>query len=646
MRPSESASPDNGGGLSSPQAPPLMNTMLLREDQAERERLKMDNFNQALRINFLEERLLPTAKEYQTRYLHCEQELQQRAAQLEDAEQRLADVTVATSSSETAIMKQQTECANQFAAEKRELLQALHEEQQHADALERTMTELETTNANLMQLLDGIEREFSGVTGQQSRSTNPDRFHSLLPQVQGAIKSIQREFNTEAAKLQSQWQQQAETMTSQLDELSKQLHTSQGKLEVLQRTTVHVKDDKQATERTWMMKYEQLRVEKESERRTLERELRDTQSKVASAEAAAAQVKTELGVLTRRRDGTRAELERDYHDLKESNRLLYEEVQERRRAAEHARKQYLAAVKENKDLLAAVDVYKSAISEREKDIEYYKATLMKNTQQLQRRVSMGEVKQTLLEQLEQTQYMINETYKRWSDSDIGHGAIFTSNNNGMEQDSAVVVHLDEYIGRMEIVTERWNEFINQSRDLQRRYSSAWRSAVADFNARGDERQERPEWTDDVERRSTRLLTESVRVSEALRDVVENILSVIQRERNERKAFDKTRALESHDLKKMRANSLKEWQSSLSPKKSYADQRYDDKSRRESQSSPSNQLSHNETKKRNGSASRRSSSARGSERLGTNTIYHNSLSSLGRIGSELQEIEKKIQSYQE
>jgi hypothetical protein len=53
------------------------------------------------------------------------------------------------------------------------------------------------------------------------------------------------EFNTEAAKLQSQWQQQAETMTSQLDELSKQLHTSQGKLEVLQRTTVHVKDDKQ-----------------------------------------------------------------------------------------------------------------------------------------------------------------------------------------------------------------------------------------------------------------------------------------------------------------------------------------------------------------------------------------------------------------
>lgn len=31
---------------------------LLREQEAERERLRMDNFNQALRINFLEERLL------------------------------------------------------------------------------------------------------------------------------------------------------------------------------------------------------------------------------------------------------------------------------------------------------------------------------------------------------------------------------------------------------------------------------------------------------------------------------------------------------------------------------------------------------------------------------------------------------------
>ncbi|CAI5716315.1 unnamed protein product [Peronospora destructor] len=38
--------------------PTYDHSTLLREQEAERERLRMDNFNQALRINFLEERLL------------------------------------------------------------------------------------------------------------------------------------------------------------------------------------------------------------------------------------------------------------------------------------------------------------------------------------------------------------------------------------------------------------------------------------------------------------------------------------------------------------------------------------------------------------------------------------------------------------
>lgn len=98
--------------------------------------------------------------------------------------------------------------------------------------------------------------------------------------------------------------------------------------------------------------------------------------------------------------------------------MLFDEVQERRRAAERLRKQYMAVVKENKSLLAANEVYKQGLSDREKDIEYYRANLMKYAQQLQRQVSMGDVKQTLLEQLQQTQYMIDGTFKRWSDS--GH----------------------------------------------------------------------------------------------------------------------------------------------------------------------------------------------------------------------------------
>lgn len=51
-----------------------------------------------------------------------------------------------------------------------------------------------------------------------------------------------------------------------------------------------------------MVKYEQLRVEKESERRSLERELRDSQSQGAKVEAALARAKSDLEALTRVRD--------------------------------------------------------------------------------------------------------------------------------------------------------------------------------------------------------------------------------------------------------------------------------------------------------------------------------------------------------
>lgn len=132
------------------------------------------------------------ANEYQERYAECERELQQRSVQLEEAEHRLADVAAATSSSETAILQQQAERAKQVAAEKSELLQALHDEQQHADSLERRMGELESSNAFLMQELDAIEREFSAITGHENRSAAGDRYHSILPRVREAIKSIQR----------------------------------------------------------------------------------------------------------------------------------------------------------------------------------------------------------------------------------------------------------------------------------------------------------------------------------------------------------------------------------------------------------------------------------------------------------------------
>ncbi|KAI9909621.1 hypothetical protein PsorP6_015005 [Peronosclerospora sorghi] len=46
------------GGSGGTPTLPRDHSTLLRDQEAERERLRMDNFNQALRINFLEERLL------------------------------------------------------------------------------------------------------------------------------------------------------------------------------------------------------------------------------------------------------------------------------------------------------------------------------------------------------------------------------------------------------------------------------------------------------------------------------------------------------------------------------------------------------------------------------------------------------------
>lgn len=129
------------------------------------------------------------AREYQERHAQCERELQQRTLQLEESEHRLADVSATMSTSERTILQQQEELANKFAAEKNELLQALHDEQEHADSLERHMVELEASNGALTEELQAVERELSAVGRRDVRAASG---HSVAPQLREAIKSIQR----------------------------------------------------------------------------------------------------------------------------------------------------------------------------------------------------------------------------------------------------------------------------------------------------------------------------------------------------------------------------------------------------------------------------------------------------------------------
>ncbi|TYZ52233.1 hypothetical protein PybrP1_012288 [[Pythium] brassicae (nom. inval.)] len=561
------------------------------------------------------------ARELTARCAATETELAHRTRQLAQSEQREADAALQASSSEAASRQEQDEVAERLAAEKRELLQALHEEQEHADAMERNAGAIEKANALLVAQLEAVARELCVIAGRDAASSVAgDPYEGIVSQLRDAIKSVEREFEAEAAALERTWRQHTERVEKQLEQLTHQLCASEGKLAVLQRTTVHVSVDKKESERSWSTRYEKLREEKESERRGLEVELRDAQAAALRAEAALSQTKRELEALARANEGARADAERNYDDLKESNRLLHDEVRECRRALAHARKQHVRAIAENKDLLSAVDVYKSAAAAREQDVEHYKAALMARAQQLQRRVSFSDVKQTLLEQLEHTQYMINETYKRWSVSELGGGGGSGSAGGLLpgagDLDAAVVGHLDEYIGRMEIVTERWHELVSQSRELHRRYGDAWRRATLSAD--------RPVWVDTVERKASRLLNESVRVSETLRDVVENVAGVIQRERNERKAFRDERlaaaAAGGASTKPMPTDASKPsaaaWLDALDAR--------------------SNQRQPHDVDV---------SKPRGARRVPV-ALHRSSLSSLGRIDSELQDIEKKIRSYQE
>lgn len=435
------------------------------------------------------------------------------------------------------------------------------------------------------------------------------------------------DFKSDASRLQAQSQQQINIMSSQLDRLASRLQSSQSKIESFQLSTYHSKDEKRSVEQTWASRYDKLRVEKETERREMQEELSRLQERLNRSDDSLAQAKGDVEKLSRDRSTSRSEWERDYHDLKESNRLLYDELQERRRAAEHSRKQYMRAVRENKELLAAIDVYKKAIAERNADIEYYKDALMKYTQQLQRRVSMGEVKQTLLEQLEQTQFMINSTYQRWSESDLAKG----ENPAANAETAALAVQLDEYIGRMELVTERWNKFLAQAKELHKHYGDAWQSAMIRLSS-GEVN--RPRWVDDVERKCLRLLNESVRVSEVMRDTVSSVGSALQQEHDTHRQREKERRLQS-PRKSRRGTD--DWREVLGSSKPVSRHRvgdgYSSPTKKRTGSIPSNN--------NNATPSRRSSMKPLAAHRGAGGVYHNSLSSLGRLGVELDNIERKI-----
>ncbi|KAJ0412167.1 hypothetical protein ATCC90586_005780 [Pythium insidiosum] len=589
--------------------------------------------------------------EWKERCTAGERELRQQSAVAEQLERQLAETTNA-SASESTQLRQASERVTRLAAERDQLMEALGGERVQLESLRQRYSNLESSHSTLMDQLDALGHEIREIVGYGFAVPSADRIaasdqgsyaRSMTQLLRDAKVILQRQFKTQADAISRRWQEDMDAMRRELQRLNGQLQSCHTRVEIAQRSTLHAKDDVRSLDRSWIVKYETLQKEMETMRRQFENELHAERRRAGQLDENLKQARRELESLSQSREGTMGSLERDNEDLKESNRLLFSELQERRRSAEHARKQYLQAVAENKDLLSALDILKTGIADRDKQIEHYKSNVMKMMQQLQRRGSMGELKQRLLEQLDQTQFMVNETYKRWSHSDIGLGLASSVRRAGDVEDTdhdhvngnplPWILQLDESIGRMDVICDRWREHLQQSRELQRRYADAWRTTAVALG----KGKERPAWADDVERRCSRLLTESVRVSEAMRDVVEDVVRAMQ---HTRESVER-RKVKSRSRSRGRSRAL----DALSPLKEDNNKTLSDNEDEALSLDHFDRSNGDKTMRVNGFTNklRESSSRQRKSTSRTSAIYSHSIASLGRIGEELQEIERKIKA---
>ncbi|KAI9895786.1 hypothetical protein PsorP6_019561 [Peronosclerospora sorghi] len=352
----------------------------------------------------------------QSRVLAGSQEdLKKQSIRLNQGQKQLAECEAESTSRTTHVRKQECQLAermdsasnmtaqddqqkrhSQVVTDMNGLLQELDKERRQTSEYKHVAAALKRDHLSAQREIEAVKTELWSLLSKRCDGTS----HSVATLAREAIAALKTEFNTTSMAMQQRWRQQAAMMNSKLEHLSTQLRYSQKQLEALERSSAHGKE-------TCCIRYEELRLKKEAEKRSFEQKIRRIQTK------ADGRVERKLQALGL------DEATSDYQALKESNRLLMNEVQERRKSAKYARKQYMIAIREKKELLKAVAMYKEAIASRDKDMEKYKAAVLKYKQQLKRQVDVDEAKQTLLKQLEQTRFMILETYKRWKESPLG-----------------------------------------------------------------------------------------------------------------------------------------------------------------------------------------------------------------------------------
>ncbi|KAH7484270.1 uncharacterized protein KRP23_3338 [Phytophthora ramorum] len=391
---------------------------------AENEQLRMDNSDHELRIECLEKQLRRAKEDVDFVNVEREVQVEQLRVALKEREHTLAaeneQLCMDNSDHELRI-----ECLEKQLRRAKEDVDFVNVEREvQVEQLRVALKEREHTLAaeNEQLCMDNSDHELriECLEKQLRRAKEDVDFVNVEREVQ-----VEHQLQTQkdiVATLSNKLQELQDARTR--DERETELMTQREQQNLQQMEMTHVK--LLAEEAHWKA----LSKEREEQLATLQAQVetmkQEKQTQIAQYQdklrRMEEQVQHRLGHLERERDtyhaerarllaekDSRQEPPRCSHDLKESNRLPVKEVLERRR---HAREQYMQELRENKELQKTIDTFKGTFGGRYKDIKKYNAAVKRYGQQLQRGAEFSEVRQTLPEQLEQTQNTATETYKR------------------------------------------------------------------------------------------------------------------------------------------------------------------------------------------------------------------------------------------
>ncbi|KAL4157884.1 hypothetical protein PRNP1_003666 [Phytophthora ramorum] len=359
---------------------------LLRTQAAENEHLLMDDSDHELRIECLEKQLRRAKEDVEFVNVEREVQVEQLRVALKEREHTLAaeneQLRMDNSDHELRI-----ECLEKQLRRAKEDVEFVNVEREvQVEHQLQTQKDIMATLSNKLQELQDArtrdEKETELMTEREQQNLQQmEMIHVKLLAEEAHWKALSKEREEQLATLQAQ----VETMKQ---EKQTQIAQYQDKLKRMEEQVQHRLEHMERERDTYHAERARMLAEKDS----------------------------------------RQEPPRCSHDLKESNRLPVKEVLERRR---HAREQYMQELRENKELQKTIDTFKGTFGGRYKDIKKYNAAVKRYGQQLQRGAEFSEARQTLPEQLEQTQDTATETYKRCEDSPIVRGA--SVNASGREE---------------------------------------------------------------------------------------------------------------------------------------------------------------------------------------------------------------------